>query len=243
MQMVHGWSFRLMQEDKVSDSSLFVTLTYAPKNVSISRRCGLQSLRKRHLQLFFKRLRKAHPTGGKSRALKYLACGEYGGRSKRPHYHIIIFNAQIEKIEPAWGMGHVHYGVVNDASCYYTLKYVMKSYGKKWYQKKGIESEFRVMSKKLGIAYAENKKFQKWHNADVPNRMYLNLTDGKKIAMPRYYKDKLYDEESREVAVYAGLIRCREKADLDKRTHEQKGEAILADFFAQQFESKSRCTV
>lgn len=32
----------------------------------------------------------------------------------------------------------------------------------------------------------------KWHRADLDNRMYCVIEDGKKIAMPRYYKDKLY---------------------------------------------------
>lgn len=243
MQMIHGWAFRLMQEEKKSDSSLFITLTYATKNVSLSRRGGVQSLRKRDLQLFFKRLRRAHTKSSESRAIKYLACGEYGGRTKRPHYHIILFNSQIEKIEPAWGLGSIHYGDVTPASCYYTLKYVMKSYGKNYYRKLGIEKEFRVMSKQLGMSYVNNQKIQKWHKADVANRLYLNLTDGKKIAMPRYYKDKLFNEQEREIAAFAGLIRCRVKQDLDTRTHEEKGQAILAAFFRLEFENKLRNSV
>ena len=27
--------------------------------------------------------------------LKYYAVGEYGGQTKRPHYHIVIFNADL----------------------------------------------------------------------------------------------------------------------------------------------------
>jgi hypothetical protein len=30
------------------------------------------------------------------------------------------------------------------------------------------------------------------HNTDINNRMYCNLTDGKKITMPRYYREKIY---------------------------------------------------
>lgn len=33
-----------------------------------------------------------------------------------------------------------------------------------------------------------------WHHADLLNRMYCNLPDGKKISMPRYYKLKLYTD-------------------------------------------------
>lgn len=38
----------------------------------------------------------------------------------------------------------------------------------------------------------------RWHKKDVVNRVYLNLDDGKKCAMPRYYKNKLYTLEERE---------------------------------------------
>lgn len=38
----------------------------------------------------------------------------------------------------------------------------------------------------------------KWHKADLDSRMYCNLKDGKKITMPRYYKNKIYTEQERE---------------------------------------------
>lgn len=37
----------------------------------------------------------------------------------------------------------------------------------------------------------------KWHKADLLNRMYVNLPDGKKASMPRYYKDKIYNHWER----------------------------------------------
>lgn len=38
-----------------------------------------------------------------------------------------------------------------------------------------------------------------WHLSDLEQRMYCNASGGKKIAMPRYYKDKLYTPEQREL--------------------------------------------
>lgn len=46
---------------------------------------------KRHLQNFFKRLRKLLSYALPSLSFKYLACGEYGSRSFRPHYHAVIY--------------------------------------------------------------------------------------------------------------------------------------------------------
>jgi hypothetical protein len=51
------------------------------------------------------------------------------------------------------------------------------------------------MSKKMGANYL-TPQMLRWHKEEneVINRSYCNLKDGKKIAMPRYYRDKIYDE-------------------------------------------------
>lgn len=100
---VSAWSFRLLQEDKVSKSAYFITLTYNDENLPITRN-GYPTLRKRDLQLFFKRLRKGSAKKSRvyKRPIKYYAVGEYGGKIGRPHYHIILFNADVSKIQDAW---------------------------------------------------------------------------------------------------------------------------------------------
>lgn len=192
---VSAWSFRLMQEYKVSQSAYFITLTYDTAHVPITNH-GFMSLSKRDVQLFFKRLRKAH---GQTSCIKYYAAGEYGEDTMRPHYHVILFNAKIEKISPAWGLGHVHYGQVTEASVGYTLKYICKDSIIPLHDRDDRQKEFPLMSKGLGKNYL-TKAMIAWHKAS-PDRMYCNLLDGKKIAMPRYYKDKIYTDWEREVAL------------------------------------------
>lgn len=119
-----AWSFRLMQEEKVSDSALFITLTYDTDHVPFSKN-GFMDLSRRDVQLFFKRLRKHHK-GDRCKSIKYYAVGEYGGKTRRPHYHLILFNAKIESVQLAWNLGHVHYGQVTGASVGYTMKYIAK---------------------------------------------------------------------------------------------------------------------
>lgn len=48
---------------------------------------------------------------------------------------------------------------------------------------------------------------------DLDNRMYCALEEGKKIAMPRYYKDKIYDEHQRKRIAYF----AKQKAVKDDR--------------------------
>lgn len=172
---ISGWSFRLMQEEKKCDSSYFLTLTYEPDKCPITKN-GFMDLSKRHLQLFFKRLRKAQDSG---RAidfpLRYYAAGEYGGRSKRPHYHVILFNAQLQTLigtrhadmvrnklieldgkDPFvcqyWPNGHVTLGQVNNASVGYTMKYISKKGMIPMHRNDDRQPEFALMSKRLGKA-------------------------------------------------------------------------------------------
>ncbi|AKI26948.1 replication protein VP4 [Microviridae Fen7918_21] len=186
---ISGWSFRLMQESKISTSSFFVTLTYEK---TIHTKNGLSTLVKSDIQKFFKRLRKNH-TG---KPIKYYCAGEYGGTSWRPHYHIILFNSTRDDIRRAWHLdntliGNIHIGTVNGASVGYTLKYINKTQRIPLFEGDDRAPEFSLMSKGLGKNYI-NKRTIKWHRNDMENRLHLPLAGGSKAYMPRYYKQKIY---------------------------------------------------
>lgn len=183
-----AWSFRLLQELKRSTSAWFITLTYDTTYVPYTK-SGKQTLEKTALQCFFKRLRKKNPLT----KIKYYACGEYGSIDERPHYHVILFNADIETISPSWGLGYVHYGDVTPASIGYTLKYMQKP---SIVQEDDRQKEFQLQSLKLGDNYLTPSVIR-WHKADIIGRVYLPLEGGKKAAMPRYYKDRLYNHNDR----------------------------------------------
>jgi hypothetical protein len=116
---------------------------------------------------------------------------------------MIIFNADAEKVERAWseykaGRGYVPFGTiyigqVNEATIGYTLKYMQKPGKIPKHQNDDRLKEFSLMSKGLGANYITNS-MAKWHHNDLLNRMYVPIKEGKKIAMPRYYKDKMYSE-------------------------------------------------
>lgn len=76
------WAVRCMHEKRMHADNVFVTLTYNDEHLPDD-----GTLVKRDLQLFMKRLRKL-----KGKGVRFYACGEYGESTKRPHYHLILFN-------------------------------------------------------------------------------------------------------------------------------------------------------
>lgn len=232
-----GWSFRLAQQEKVSMCSHFLTLTYDTRKVPITER-GYLTLDKRDVQLFMKRLRKAHGKGYPK--LVYYCCGEYGGKTWRPHYHMILFNAKVELIQEAWQNGDVHFGEVNGASVGYTLKYMTKEAKVPQHQNDDRIPEFSLMSKGIGSNYLTEAMLA-WHHAALVDRMYCNLPDGRKVSMPRYYKEKIYSDEERERINHAFEIR-RLYAELDEAERYAKltpREAVAEMHYQEQLEQNA----
>ena len=150
------WTFRLTQELKVATSSCFLTLTY--EDVPLTNN-GLPTLQKSDFQRFMKRLRKISKG-----SLKYYACGEYGTRTQRPHYHMILFNLELDMLHPdklraIWKHGHVDVGKCEMSSIAYVTGYVVKGKFKPLdaCQETGLIDdripEFSLMSKKLGMSF------------------------------------------------------------------------------------------
>ena len=76
------WAIRCMHEASLYEDNCFITLTYDQDHLPHDR-----SLNKSHFQKFMKRLRKRFGGG-----IRFYHCGEYGERTRRPHYHACIFN-------------------------------------------------------------------------------------------------------------------------------------------------------
>ena len=70
---------------------LFITFTYNNFNLPKTD-LGHQTLQKVDFQLFMKRLRSLLDGECIEHNLRYLACGEYGHKTKRPHYHVLLWN-------------------------------------------------------------------------------------------------------------------------------------------------------
>jgi len=202
---VDEWVLRLMEEDKISDTAYFITLTYTPKTVPITPN-KFMTLRKSDYQKFMKRLRKSHSGSAlkqlhelNTKPIKYYAVGEYGDTRKRPHYHAIIFNVKSpEEIEKAWTLdgeliGTVHVGRVSGNSIAYTLKYMDKGSKVPAHKRDDRLKEFALMSKGLGASWITEEK-KKFYNENL-DKTYT-MQNGYRKAMPRFYRDRILTEEN-----------------------------------------------
>lgn len=132
---------RMLLEQSQHLSSCFLTLTYAQDPVSLSRE---------HLRNFLKRLRYY------SGRFRYVASGEYGDRSSRPHYHLAIFG--LGDSDPgyskAWTLGHILPLPLTADSCAYIAGYTLKKLGdtdRQRYIDAGLYPPFRRYSLHPGI--------------------------------------------------------------------------------------------
>jgi len=231
---VSQWSVRLQKEADVSTSAFFVTLTYGTEHVPISNN-KYMTLKKEDLQDFFKRLR--HHTTEK---IKYYAVGEYGGKFKRPHYHIILFNSREEHVCKAWTIGQVHFGKVEAASIAYCFKYISKDKTIKQHKNDDRLREFSLMSKGLGKCYVEDKTNVQWHLADLDNRYYVPIRGGDKASMPRYYRDRIYNSEQ-----FGHLKGVLEQNAFEKQDEINKKYSSyhMAQYHIQQFEKMHKSSL
>lgn len=215
-----GWAERIRIELNVCDSAHFVTLTYSDENVPyITNEWPIQTLVKRDLQLFFKRLRKMT-----RKKIIYYAVGEYGDQTERPHYHIILFNANPTIVDKAWTLGLTHYGKVEDGSIMYTLKYMQKREVPNYWTE-GRQPKFALMSKGIGKGYLTEARI-KWHKEDLMNRCYMPLRSGHKASLPRYLKDRIYTKkELQEIWKYhEGLEKTKIESNIESYYDEKQKE-------------------
>lgn len=196
-RLQNDWFVRCKAELNDSLCGFFVTLTYSDDHLTF--RNGVPILVKDDLVKFFKRFRQALPF-----QLRYLACGEYGGQSGRPHYHFNmfvppdpalsdwvvekdkLFNEMLRLIHKEWSKGNVRLDYINDARIRYVVKYMLKSDGDMSNAASVYQPPFRLVSKGLGKCAVTDRT---WNGVD---EMTFNDDGGVKYPYPRYYRDKAF---------------------------------------------------
>lgn len=190
-----SWTLRLLYENYSNPDAIFVTLTYNDENLP-----GDNSLHKEHLQAFFKALRQDIKCQGLNKKVRYFACGEYGDKNERPHYHAIIFglsdsDEDIKLVSDNWhycdsflfDKKHKGIGTVTKDSMRYVTGYIQKKLFGDVAEEEYKERvpPFQLCSRGLGLDgfLALDYEFAK-ENGYIP-------LGKKKLPIPKYYKDKL----------------------------------------------------
>lgn len=216
MEYAEVWSVRLQHEAASWPRAQFVTLTYDEESVP------WRGLELDHLQRFLKRLRKA--TNGieavdGGRPIRYFAAGEYGGDTRRPHFHAALFNVEVgernghsDLLARLWPYGFHSCGEFTPGRARYIAGYAVKKVRGKVERERELGTvnfetgefavmrpEFCVMSRKPGIGYYFFRKFQ----ADF-RRGFVVDRGGVKRRLPRYYRNKMLEDPE-----YAYTDECR----------------------------------
>lgn len=267
----NNWGTRCELEGRYYQQNLFITLTYDDEHLPIYNATtgehyrGLKNpidyalrgktyerpnLCKKDLTLFMKRLNKEAVKKGYSetgKSCRYFACGEYGERGFRPHYHVIIFGLQPPDLEAAeakkegqraiqhyrsawiaekWGMGIVDIEEGNFGSARYVAGYIAKKHKDKgFYDYMGLVAPYNVMSRKPGIGatwWADNR--EKVYDSKYHDKIYLE--GGKAVKPPRYF-DKLEDRFQLALEADGDESKLREWLGLTTKETEN-GEAMTA---------------
>lgn len=108
-------------------------------------------------------------------------------------------------------MGSVHFGQVTGASIGYTLKYICKRCVIGLADWDDRVPAFQLMSKGMGKAYLTDSMIR-WHRSDMDNRLYCTI-DGKKITLPRYYKERIYAPEELDLIRVAQQVRIDDEKE------------------------------
>jgi len=181
------WALRLHYEGRRHLVKKFVTLTYADAHLRWKN--GISQLDKRDVQNWLKLVRIRLFRSGSSVKIRYYAVGEYGSKTFRPHYHVLLFgDVSDDLIRSCWPHGHTHIGTVTEESVMYCLGYIVN--GKGWKMRTKRERPFALMSKGLGRSYLTPAMVE-WHRSGRKNYAIL---DGKKRHLPRYYKCKIFSK-------------------------------------------------
>lgn len=246
------WITRFREQNKIAKSVYFVTLTYREEErpqlkddlsgeyyPSVSREHIKKlhaDMRKRFQQGFFydSILKDCGFSSKKSKieledcSFKYYVTSEYGSRGINPHYHGIYWdlptdiNIVLCLFQSLWPYGFVTvYPGTDEATAAYTAKYLINN---SLVESHGLRP-FAIMSKGLGASYLDNPKILDWHRQLPEKRCYVPI-ENRKAIMPRYYRDRIFDDEMKFV-IAEGV---QKRSDMrDKAISNMSTAEILAD--------------
>lgn len=215
------WAARIMCEVQTTmeknKKSYFLSLTYNDYNLPFVNKNGktlnLPTLKKSDPTLFIKRLRKSQES--KKNRFRYYLSGEYGEKTKRPHYHMAIFGIEFpdaycigksssgydiygsDYLDDMWWYGNTTIQNLDFGSAEYISKHFTKiitgEKAENYYQ--GRLPEYSTQSRR---PYGIGAEWIDKYYTDVFPRDKLSVNPDLKIDPPRYFTDRIRKQEKRK---------------------------------------------
>lgn len=255
LEYARTWAIRCVHESLTHEKNSFITLTYSDENLKSPR------LQYQDFQKFMKRLRdqtfrnflksfgeenwKILSKAEKKEAYKKIAVGvfvtgEYGDRTKRPHWHAILFNWEppdltylrtnergdrlytSKILDKLWGHNDPEkkpneIGAVTFESAGYVARYAAKKLIHGYDQ----DHDYHPISKKSSHQ-AIGKAFLEKYWKDIFNHGEVILPDGKKMAVPRYYEKWLEKHEPEEWVRYVTETKLKKIQTARSKSEKEK---------------------
>lgn len=184
-----SWAIRCYHESQFHQHNSFLTITYDDSNLP-------ENLCKSDLQDFIRSIRNDYSP----HRIKYYGCGEYGDKTRRPHYHLLVFGADFrdgkeiqftetsygsDYLQSKWKKGIIQVDDFTMGTACYVAGYVTKKI------KKPFKDEFQIMSRGIGFDWL--KKY--WKDVKNINQITIN---GQKYPVPpayiRYAEERMNNE-------------------------------------------------
>lgn len=232
------WANRCIVESFEFHYNYFLTITYDNAFIrnAVDKSSGevldYATLFKPDIVQFLKSLRLRWSRKYDHENIRFFVAGEYGDRTMRPHYHMIVFNLPIfdlkeykrsplghiyytsDELNKVWHKGYIIIGELTRESAAYTARYCLKKLkdASFSYEKLNLIPEFTNCSRRPGIGrnfYDDNKE-------KIFKQGFVSVCDGRegfRFYPGRYYK-RLYKDENeadyeryREVQLYKATVK------------------------------------
>lgn len=230
-QKARNWQVRLQEEIRHNKNGKFVTLTFSnesikelTKNIEGVSGYNLDNeIATIAVRRFLERWRKKY-----KKSVKHWLVTELGGNgTENIHLHGIIWtNENAKTINKIWKYGFTwigdknNDGYVNEKTINYIVKYINKT------DEKHKEYNSKILtSSGIGKQYTEREDAKKNKYNETETKETYTTKQGINIALPIYYRNKIYTEEEKEKLWLKKLdeeIRyiCGEKIDISKNDKE-----------------------
>ena len=197
-QKATQWRVRLQEDLRINKDAKFVTYTFSEHELQkldneIKDLTGYNrdnEICRLAIRRYTERWRKKY-----KKTLRHWLVTELGStNTERVHIHGIVWSQNTEDITKIWKYGQVWIGrYVNEKTINYIVKYVNKidkyhkEYNSKIFTSKGIGKHYMQRKDKERNKYKQGETIETY-----------KTKQGKELALPIYYRNKIYTEEEKE---------------------------------------------